>query len=76
MISEHFVSTFEQVGKFNSFALGGKSRGKRISPQPRKVGGNVVSYFCTPQSEVLYFLVGPVSPGVLRENAAWVAETA
>ena len=60
MISEHFVSTFEQVGKFTSLELS--------SRRPEKVGGNVVSYFCTPQSEVLFFLVGPVSPEILRER--------
>lgn len=36
-----------------------------------KIGGNVVSYFCTPDGRVLNFVIGPVRPQRLLSEAKW-----
>jgi hypothetical protein len=57
-----FVSTYQKVGTF-----------RRVGDQ--KQGGNVASYFCTPEGRVLHVLVGPVNAGTLLREARWVVET-
>jgi hypothetical protein len=57
-----FVSTFQKVGTF-----------QRVGNQ--KQGGNVASYFCTPDGRVLHVVLGPVNAGVLLREARWVVET-
>ena len=58
----HFVSSFQKVGTF------------RIV-DGRKQGGNVASYFCTADGEVLHVVAGPVRAAVLLREARWVVET-
>jgi hypothetical protein len=58
----HFVSSFQKVGTFR--LAGG-----------RKQGGNVASYFCTPDGRVLHVLAGPVGAWSLLREARWVVET-
>ena len=57
-----FVSTYQKVGTF-----------RRIGDQ--KQGGNVASYLCTPDGQVLHVLIGPVNAAVLLREARWVVET-
>jgi hypothetical protein len=40
-----------------------------------KIGGNVASYFCTPQGEVLHLVAGPVSAHRLLHEARWANDT-
>jgi len=57
------VSTYQKVGTFT--INGGQ-----------KQGGNVASYFCTPDGRVLHAIAGPVNADVLLREARWVVETA
>ena len=56
------VSTYQKVGTF-----------RRVGEQ--KQGGNVASYFCTPEGQVLHIVVGPVKAAVLLREIRWVVET-
>jgi hypothetical protein len=40
-----------------------------------KQGGNVASYFCTPDGEILDAIAGPVDADTLLREARWVVET-
>lgn len=58
----HFVAAHQQVGSFevvNNFGA------------LRKNGGNVASYFCTPDGRVIDALAGPVSADTLLAEAKW-----
>jgi hypothetical protein len=57
-----FISTFQKVGTFR--IAGGQ-----------KQGGNVASYFCTPDGRVLHAIAGPVDADTLLREARWVVET-
>jgi hypothetical protein len=57
-----FVATFQKVG---TFTVNGA----------RKKGGNVASYFCTPEGRVLHALAGPVNATVLLREARWAVES-
>ena len=61
-LNTSFVSTYQKVGTF-----------RRVGEQ--KQGGNVASYFCTPDGRVLHIVVGPVKAAVLLREARWVVET-
>ena len=41
----------------------------------QKQGGNVASYFCTPDGKVLHVVAGPVTADVLLREARWAVET-
>jgi len=41
----------------------------------QKQGGNVVSYFCTTEGEILHAVPGPVDAATLLREARWVVET-
>ncbi len=56
-----FVCTFQKVGTFT--INGGQ-----------KQGGNVASYFCTPEGRVIHAIAGPVNAAVLLREARWVVE--
>jgi len=62
-VSEHFVSTFQKVATFR--IAGGQ-----------KQGGNVASYFCTPDNRVLHVIAGPVDATTMLREARWVVEVA
>lgn len=62
-LNVNFVSSYQKVG---TFTVDGA----------RKQGGNVASYFCTPEGRVLHAIAGPVNAEVLLREARWVAETA
>jgi hypothetical protein len=61
-LNGHFVATYQKVG---TFTINGK----------QKQGGNVASYFCTPEGRVLHVLAGPVNADALLREARWVVET-
>ena len=62
-LNGNFVATYQKVGTFT--VNGGQ-----------KQGGNIASYFCTPEGQVLHAIAGPVKAEVLLREARWVVETA
>jgi hypothetical protein len=70
LLNEKFVAAFQQVGSFR-VSKPVDPRGKTRFSHLSKQGGNLVSYFCTPDMEVLHMLVGPVQPEALIEGARW-----
>lgn len=69
-LSRHFVAAFQQVGQFqvtNEY----RASSSKDSARLRKRGGNLVSYFCTPDGRILHFVVGAVSGNTLLEAADW-----
>jgi hypothetical protein len=61
-LNKHFASSYQKVGTF-----------RLVNGQ--KQGGNVVSYFCTTDGEVLQAVPGPVDAATLLREARWVVET-
>jgi hypothetical protein len=61
-LNRHFVSAFQKVGTF------------RIQ-NGNKQGGNVASYFCTPDGRVLHAIAGPVRGEAFLREARWANET-
>jgi hypothetical protein len=61
-LNEYFVSSFQKVASF-----------RIVNGQ--KQGGNVASYFCTPDNRVLHAVAGPVNAATLLREARWVEET-
>jgi hypothetical protein len=61
-LNEHFVSSYQKVGTFKIV-------------NKNKQGGNVASYFCTPDGLVLHAIAGPVNDATLLREARWVVET-
>jgi hypothetical protein len=47
----------------------------KVNGQVQKNGGNVVSYFLTPQGNVINAVVGPVKPEKLLSEAQWAVDT-
>jgi hypothetical protein len=60
-LNDHFVSAFQKVATF------------RIA-NGQKQGGNVASYFCTPDNRVLHIIAGPVDAATMLREARWVVE--
>ncbi len=61
-LNKHFASSYQKVGTF-----------KLVNGQ--KQGGNVMSYFCTSEGEILHAVPGPVDAATLLREARWVVET-
>lgn len=61
-LNAHFVAAYQKVGTFRSV-------------NGQKQGGNVASYFCTPEGEVLHAVAGPVNGATLLREARWAVET-
>jgi len=64
-LGEHFVAAHQQVGSFevvNEFGV------------LKKNGGNVASYFCTPDGRVIHAITGPVKGQELMAAAQWAVE--
>jgi hypothetical protein len=59
---DHFVAAYQQVGSFEVIDEHGKLE---------RNGGNVTSYFCTPQGRVIDAITGPVSGDELLDEAKW-----
>ena len=62
-VERNFVACYEQVGDFRVTAI--------TNGQLNKNGGNVVSYFCTPDLNVINAIVGPVEADQLLGAARW-----
>ncbi len=62
-LDKYYVSSYQKISSFVIAAGGAKQ------------GGNVASYFCTPDGRVLHVVVGPVTGAKLLEEARWVEET-
>jgi hypothetical protein len=65
-LSQHFIAAYEQVGGFEAVDVDGRVR---------KNGGNVASYFCTPDGRVIHAVTGPVRANVLLDEANWAVES-
>jgi hypothetical protein len=61
-LNRHFVSSFQKVGTFQIV-------------HGQKQGGNVASYFCTADGDVLHAVAGPAGGHVILREARWVNET-
>jgi hypothetical protein len=61
-LNGHFASSFQKVG---TFTVAGN----------QKQGGNVASYFATPDGRVLHVIAGPVDAATFLREARWVVET-
>jgi hypothetical protein len=61
----NFVAAHQQVGSFEVVNQFGNLQ---------KNGGNVASYFCTPEGRVLQALSGPAQPEELLAEARWAVE--
>jgi hypothetical protein len=64
-LAAHFVAAHQQVGSFevvNQFGV------------LKKNGGNVASYFCTPDGRVIHAVTGPVPAGELLAAAQWAVD--
>lgn len=64
--SQHFVAAHQQVGTFEVINVDGNLR---------KNGGNVASYFLTPQGRVIHSVTGPVDASTLLTEARWAVDT-
>jgi hypothetical protein len=62
-LNRHFVSAFQKVATF------------QLVNGVQKQGGNVASYFCTPDGRVLHAIAGPVDDGTFLREAKWANET-
>jgi hypothetical protein len=63
---KHFVAAHQQVGDFRVVEVNGELQ---------KNGGNVASYFCTPEGRVIHAVTGPVAAEVLLAEAQWALDT-
>jgi hypothetical protein len=61
-LNANCVSSFQKIG---TFQIQGD----------QKQGGNVASYFTTPNGRVLHAIAGPVDAATLLREARWVTET-
>ncbi len=61
-LNRHYIAAFQKVATFE--INGGQ-----------KQGGNVASYFCTPDGQVLHAVAGPVDGGTFLREARWANET-
>ena len=64
-IGKHFVATFQQAGDFEVVSVNGNLK---------KNGGNIVSYFCTPQGRVIHAVGKQVSPQRLLQEGEWAMD--
>ena len=64
-----YVAAWEKVGSFEIHPT-------TPNGEPRKVGGNVAAYFCTPDLRVLGATAGPVDPARFLAEAQRASELA
>jgi hypothetical protein len=62
---KHFVAAYQQVGSFEVVDQHGKLQ---------RNGGNVASYFCTPEGRVIHAATGPIGADELLEYARWAVD--
>src|SRR5580765_3384493 len=61
-LNAYFVASYQKVGTFRVV-------------EGQKQGGNVASYFCTPDGRVLHVIAGPVNAKEFLREARWVVES-
>ena len=61
-LNEHFATAYQKVGTFKIV-------------NGHKQGGNVASYFCTPDGSVIHAVPGPVGAQKFLREARWAVET-
>ena len=61
-LNRNYVSAFQRVA---TFQVNGRL----------KLGGNVASYFCTPDGLVLHCIAGPTDPRTFLREASWANDT-
>jgi hypothetical protein len=64
-LSDHFVAAHQQVGAFQVIDESGRLV---------KTGGNVATYFTTPEGRVIHAVLGPVAGGELLAEARWAVD--
>ena len=73
-VDKYFVAAWEQKGNFivadNIFRGYNRRWGGKMQDE-NKQGGNVASYFCTPEGRVIHFVAGPVSAKKLLTEMQW-----
>jgi len=62
-LNRHYIAAFQKVATF------------QIVNGAQKQGGNVASYFCTPEGRVLHALAGPVDGATFLREARWANDT-
>ena len=67
-MARRFSCSFTKVGTF-SIVKTGTPNGN--CPITNKVGGNVATYFCTPDGRVLHAIAGPVDADTFLREASW-----
>jgi hypothetical protein len=60
-LNAHFVASYQKVA---TFTIAGD----------QKQGGNVASYFCTPDGKVLHAVAGPADAAAFLREARWAVE--
>ena len=65
-MGENFIASYHQIGDFEVVKVNGKLQ---------KNGGNVASYFCTPEGRVIHVTAKPVSADQLLREATWAVTT-
>lgn len=63
LLKAKFVAAHQQAGDFDAVVQDGKV--------VQKNGGNVASYFCTPDGRVVNAVIGPVGADALLREAQW-----
>ncbi len=62
-LKKHYVATWKRVGTFTLV----QTEGKTVA----RAGGNVATYFCTPDLEVIHGVAGPVDAESFLDDARW-----
>ena len=65
-MGENFIASYHQIGDFEVVKVNGKLQ---------KNGGNVASYFCTPEGRVIHVTAKPVNADQLLREATWAVTT-
>lgn len=72
-LGTRFVAAWKKVGTFSITTVGhDTNRG----PHPVKAGGNVATYFCTPDLRVIHAVAGNVEAEAFLDEAGWAADLA
>jgi len=65
-VGENFIASYHQIGDFEVVKVNGKLQ---------KNGGNVASYFCTPEGRVIHVTAKPINADQLLREATWAVTT-
>ena len=68
LLKERFVCAWEKKGAVESYRVRGAPE------QNFKVGGNILTYVCTPKGEVIHALPGSWPPEVYKQHLQWAQD--